>query len=227
MSFELAQFHPLNDRVVIEPVEPDQRHCLIYLPESRKRDPLVPTEGIVRACGAGESSRHGGESFRFDMMANRYRIPLTVHVGTRILYWPTAGRMVPFEINRKWTDCHVLYEEQNIEMVLGAHFDVRVDLFVPGVVLGDRVLVQPKEAPSRAGLIHIPDSAREKTQEGYVIGVGPGARDWKGRRLPIPVEVGNRVLFTKDAGCAFHAKDHVTDRFYMSVREHEIQAVLG
>src|ERR1700761_5256315 len=67
--------------------------------------------------------------------------------------------------------------------------------------LGDRVLVRrvDEEAKSRGGII-IPDSAKEKPQEGEVIAVGPGARDDSGKIQPLDVSVGDRILFGKWSG---------------------------
>jgi chaperonin GroES len=67
--------------------------------------------------------------------------------------------------------------------------------------LHDRVLVKRvKEEEKTKGGIIIPDTAQEKPQEGEVIGVGPGARDEDGERIPLDVKVGDRILFGKWSG---------------------------
>ena len=67
--------------------------------------------------------------------------------------------------------------------------------------LHDRVLVRRIEAAERSvGGIIIPDSAKEKPQEGEVVAVGPGGRDESGKLIPIDVKVGDRVLFGKWSG---------------------------
>jgi chaperonin GroES len=67
--------------------------------------------------------------------------------------------------------------------------------------LHDRILVRRIEAEEKsAGGIIIPDTAKEKPQEGEVIAVGPGARDEAGKRIKLDVEVGDRVLFGKWSG---------------------------
>jgi chaperonin GroES len=67
--------------------------------------------------------------------------------------------------------------------------------------LGDRVLVKRVEEPSKTkGGILIPDTAKEKPQEGEVIAVGPGARDDTGKRVEPAVKRGDRVLFGKWSG---------------------------
>ena len=67
--------------------------------------------------------------------------------------------------------------------------------------LGDRVLVRrvEEEAKTKGGII-IPDTAKEKPQEGEVIAVGPGARDDSGTIQPLDVVVGDRILFGKWSG---------------------------
>ncbi|HEX4096536.1 MAG TPA: co-chaperone GroES [Caulobacteraceae bacterium] len=67
--------------------------------------------------------------------------------------------------------------------------------------LGDRVLVRRVEEESRTkGGILIPDSVKEKPQEGQVIAAGPGARDEDGKRVPMDVKAGDRILFGKWSG---------------------------
>jgi chaperonin GroES len=67
--------------------------------------------------------------------------------------------------------------------------------------LGDRVLVKrvEEEAKTKGGII-IPDTAKEKPQEGEVIAVGPGARDETGKVQPLDVRAGDRILFGKWSG---------------------------
>jgi chaperonin GroES len=67
--------------------------------------------------------------------------------------------------------------------------------------LHDRVVVRRIEEDERTkGGIIIPDTAKEKPQQGEVIAVGPGARDEKGTLQPLDVKVGDRVLFGKWSG---------------------------
>jgi chaperonin GroES len=67
--------------------------------------------------------------------------------------------------------------------------------------LGDRILVLgvEKEKKTKGGIL-IPDTAKEKPQEGKVIAVGPGKVNEKGKRIPLDVKKGDRVLFGKYAG---------------------------
>ena len=67
--------------------------------------------------------------------------------------------------------------------------------------LGDRVLVKrvEEEAKTKGGII-IPDTAKEKPQEGEVVAVGPGARNDKGEQVALDVKAGDRVLFGKWGG---------------------------
>ena len=67
--------------------------------------------------------------------------------------------------------------------------------------LHDRVVVKRIEAEEKsAGGIIIPDTAREKPQQGQVTAVGPGGRDEAGKLIPIDLKVGDRVLFGKWSG---------------------------
>jgi chaperonin GroES len=67
--------------------------------------------------------------------------------------------------------------------------------------LHDRVVVRRIDAEERTkGGIIIPDTAKEKPQEGEIIAVGPGARDESGKVQPLDVKPGNRVLFGKWSG---------------------------
>ena len=67
--------------------------------------------------------------------------------------------------------------------------------------LHDRVVVERVTAEERtAGGIIIPDTVKEKPQQGKVISVGPGGRDESGKLIPIDVKVGDRVLFGKWSG---------------------------
>ena len=67
--------------------------------------------------------------------------------------------------------------------------------------LHDRVVVEriDPEAKTAGGII-IPDTAKEKPQQGKVVGVGPGGRDESGRLIPVDVRIGDRVLFGKWSG---------------------------
>ena len=67
--------------------------------------------------------------------------------------------------------------------------------------LHDRVVVKRLEGEEKTkGGIIIPDTAKEKPQEGEVVAVGPGARDENGKLIPLDVKAGDRVLFGKWSG---------------------------
>jgi chaperonin GroES len=67
--------------------------------------------------------------------------------------------------------------------------------------LEDRILVQANEAETTtASGIVIPDTAKEKPQEGTVLAVGPGRIDDNGNRVPIDVQIGDKVLYSKYGG---------------------------
>ena len=69
--------------------------------------------------------------------------------------------------------------------------------------LGDRVIVEPVEKEQETfagGELILPETAKEKPQQGIVIAVGPGKKDDDGDRIPMDVEAGQRVLYAKYAG---------------------------
>ncbi|HZL84859.1 MAG TPA: co-chaperone GroES [Candidatus Krumholzibacteria bacterium] len=89
--------------------------------------------------------------------------------------------------------------------------------------LSDRVLVRAlEEQEVKRGGIIIPDTAKEKPQEGEVIAVGPGRLSDKGERVPIEVKTGDRVLFGKYSG----TEVNVGAEALLIMRETDILAVL-
>ena len=84
--------------------------------------------------------------------------------------------------------------------------------------LAHRVLIEPKEAETKtASGIYIPDTAKEKPQQGKVIAVGPGKKD-----EPMEVKVGDVVLYGKYAG----TEVTVEDKKYLIVKQSDILAIL-
>jgi chaperonin GroES len=91
--------------------------------------------------------------------------------------------------------------------------------------LHDRVVVkriEAKEEQVRGGII-IPDTAKEKPQEAEVFAVGPGKLNDEGKRAPMDVKKGDRILIGKYSG----SEIKLGDDEYVIVREDEILAVLG
>jgi len=78
--------------------------------------------------------------------------------------------------------------------------------------LGDRVLIKPspREEMTRGGIV-LPDTAKEKPQEGTVLAVGPGRRLDSGELVPLDVKVGDKVLYAKYAGTEvkLNEEDHL------------------
>ena len=84
--------------------------------------------------------------------------------------------------------------------------------------LADRVLIEPKEAETMtAGGLYIPDTAKEKPQQGTVLAAGPGKKD-----EPMEVKVGDVVLYGKYAG----TEVTVDEKKYLIVKQSDILAVL-
>jgi chaperonin GroES len=84
--------------------------------------------------------------------------------------------------------------------------------------LADRVVIEPKEAETKtAGGLYIPDTAKEKPQQGTVIAAGPGKKD-----EPMEVKVGDVVLYGKYAG----TEVEVAGKKYLIVRQSDIMAII-
>ena len=92
------------------------------------------------------------------------------------------------------------------------------------VPLGDRVVVRPKqrEEMTKSGIL-LPDTAKEKPQEGEVIAVGPGRVLDNGQRLEMELKVGQSVLYAKYAGTEFKLEDDE----YLILREPDVLAVVN
>lgn len=89
--------------------------------------------------------------------------------------------------------------------------------------LGDRILVKPtEEKETNKGGIIIPDSAKEKPQEGKVIAVGTGKIDDNGKVIPFNVKKGDRVLMPKYGG----TEVKIGDETYQIVREDDLLGVI-
>jgi chaperonin GroES len=90
--------------------------------------------------------------------------------------------------------------------------------------LHDRVLVESLESEEKtAGGIIIPDTAKEKPQEGKVIAVGPGGKTEDGKIIPMDVKVGDRVLFGKWSG----TEVKIDGKEYSIMKESDIMGVVG
>jgi chaperonin GroES len=89
--------------------------------------------------------------------------------------------------------------------------------------LGDRVLVQPieQEEVKKGGII-IPDTAKEKPQEGKIVAVGTGKRDESGKLIPFEVKKGDRVLISKYGGTEIK----IEGKEYQIMREDDILGII-
>jgi chaperonin GroES len=90
--------------------------------------------------------------------------------------------------------------------------------------LGDRIVVLPadRETVTASGIL-LPDTAKEKPQEGTVIAVGPGKLLDTGDRVPPEIEQGARVLYSKYSGTEFK----LDDKEYLILSERDVLAVIG
>jgi chaperonin GroES len=87
--------------------------------------------------------------------------------------------------------------------------------------MADRVLVKPmeKEEKTKSG-IYLPDTAKEKPQEGKVLAVGPGKMSDEGKRIPLDVKVGDTVVYAKYGGTEIK----IDDEDLIILRESDILA---
>lgn len=89
--------------------------------------------------------------------------------------------------------------------------------------LGDRVLVEPLETEEKTkGGIVLPDTAKEKPQEGKVVAVGKGRVSEDGKTIPLEVKKGNKILFSKYSG----AEVKVAGEELLIMREEDILAII-
>jgi chaperonin GroES len=90
--------------------------------------------------------------------------------------------------------------------------------------LGDRLVVEPleREESFAGGMLVLPETAKEKPQEGRVLAVGPGARDEQGRRLAMDINVGDRVVFARYSG----TEVKVDGIKYLIMRESDVLAAI-
>jgi chaperonin GroES len=89
--------------------------------------------------------------------------------------------------------------------------------------LGGRVIVEPTEQDEMtAGGIILPETAKEKPQEGKILAAGPGDRDEDGERIPMDVSVGDKVLYAKYSG----TEVKMDGKKLLIMRESDILAVI-
>lgn len=90
--------------------------------------------------------------------------------------------------------------------------------------LGDRVVVRPmaKDEMTKSGIV-LPDTAKEKPQEGVIVAVGPGKVADDGKRIAMEVKAGDKVLYAKYAG----TEVKIEDEELLILAERDILAVLG
>jgi chaperonin GroES len=90
--------------------------------------------------------------------------------------------------------------------------------------LGDRVVVEPieQEETTASGIV-LPESAKEKPQQGSILAIGPGGRDDAGKHIPMDVKVGDKVLYAKYSGTEFK----VDGKKLLILRENDILAIVS
>ena len=89
--------------------------------------------------------------------------------------------------------------------------------------LHDRVVVRRLEGEEKSkGGIIIPDTAKEKPQEGEIVAVGPGARDEAGKLVPLDVKAGDRILFGKWSG----TEVKIDGQEYLIMKESDVMGIV-
>ena len=91
--------------------------------------------------------------------------------------------------------------------------------------LGDRVIVEPIEKDEETfagGALVLPETAKEKPQQGKIIAAGPGQKDDDGERIPMDVEEGQRVLYAKYAGTEIK----IDGKKLLILKENDILAIV-
>jgi chaperonin GroES len=90
--------------------------------------------------------------------------------------------------------------------------------------LADRVVVKPlEEGEQMRGGLYIPDTAKEKPQQGEVVAVGPGKLSEEGKRIDPELKVGDKVLYGKYSG----TEVTLDDQQYLILRESDVLAIVG
>lgn len=91
--------------------------------------------------------------------------------------------------------------------------------------LGDRVLIEPveQEETFAGGQLILPETAKEKPQQGMILAAGEGRRDEDGERIAMDVKVGDRVLFAKYAGTEIK----IDGKKLLIMKESDILAIVG
>jgi chaperonin GroES len=89
--------------------------------------------------------------------------------------------------------------------------------------LADRVVVEPlEESEEMRGGLYIPDTAKEKPQQGTVVAVGPGRLSDEGERMPVELETGQRILYGKYSG----TEVTIDGQDLLIIKESDVLAIL-
>lgn len=90
--------------------------------------------------------------------------------------------------------------------------------------LGDRLVVEPQEQEqiTASGLV-LPETAKEKPQQGVIVAAGPGRRDDDGKRIPLDVAVGDTVLYAKYGG----TEVKIDGKKVLILKESDVLAIVG
>jgi len=93
--------------------------------------------------------------------------------------------------------------------------------------LADRIVVEPLEEEVQTfagGQLVLPDTAKEKPQQGKVLAVGPGRRDEEGKLIPMEIQVGDTIVFAKYSGTKFKTE---AGKEILFMKENDVLAILN
>src|SRR5579859_3829543 len=123
---------------------------------------------------------------------------------------------------------NIFHTRINLTSTFQIHNIVREKMQMPAVSIkirpmGDRIVVKAsnREAVTKSGIV-LPDTAKEKPQEGEVLAVGPGKVQDSGKRVALEIEVGQRILFAKYAGTEIK----LDGEEYLIMRESDVMGII-
>ena len=202
---------PLHDRVVVRRIDAEEKTAGgIIIPDTAKEK---PSQGEVIAVGPGAAVR------RLRLGDDQAQPgPLPCRAQGHFFGYPLKRKNDPPRSNAAAMGLANRWLRFLHTQILSS--GRRTMKFRP---LHDRVVVKRIEAEEKtAGGIIIPDTAKEKPQQGEVVAVGPGGRDETGKLIPIDVQTGDRVLFGKWSG----TEVKIDGIEYLIMKESDLMGVL-
>ncbi|XP_021759682.1 20 kDa chaperonin, chloroplastic-like [Chenopodium quinoa] len=198
-SNKYTSVKPLGDRVLVKTkIVEEKTTSGIFLPTGAQKK---PQSGEVVAIGSGKK-------------VGDKKLPVAIKAGAEVVYSKYTGTEIEVE-----GLSHLILKEDDIIGILETD-DVK-DL----KPLNDRLLIKVAEVENKtAGGLLLAESTKEKPSFGTVVATGPGSLDEEGNRTPLPVSLGNTVLYSKYAGNDLQGADGSD---YIALRASDVMAVLS